>query len=217
MTARARSRGRIVGFGFGFCCGLWLAAMPLSSKAADDAAAERQRIAQERAAAEAAHAARVAECEQRFVVTPCVNTAQRELRETQDKLRQQQVMLDEAQRRQRAALRIEAIRRKVAADEQAPRPPVVSGAASANLTLRAQPPRAAASASRTRQAVPLEPGQRAVSAALPARERTSRQAQKQAEMKAHREDVARREAARRASGKPLAAPLPVPRAASAAR
>jgi len=185
------------------CLGVALCCRVAAAAAADDPAAQRQRIAQERAAAAVAHQARVAECEQRFVVTSCVKASQRALRDALDRLRQQQMALDEAQRKQRAAERVDAISRKLAADE-AQRPPVIGPAASANLTLREQKARAPG---RTAAGEPKAASTRQE------QQRSSRQLQqsrRQAELRAHRESVEQRNAERRASGKAPAAPLPVP-------
>ena len=79
--------------------------------------AERDRIKSERDQAEAAYRTRELECRQRFVVTPCLDQARRDRRQTMDRLRQQQEVLDEAQRKQRAAQRVGEIQTKVSGDE----------------------------------------------------------------------------------------------------
>src|SRR5450432_402848 len=70
-----------------------------AAASADDT--ERQRIATERAAAEARYVARERECRERFVVTSCVDDAKRERRQVLDALKARQLRLDEAKRRAR--------------------------------------------------------------------------------------------------------------------
>ena len=79
--------------------------------------AERERIRAERAQAEQVFAARERECRDRFAVTRCLDEARRERRATLEHLNRQQGVLDEAQRKQRAAQRMESIRGKVSTDE----------------------------------------------------------------------------------------------------
>lgn len=74
---------------------------------------ERQRIASERAQVQAAFAQRERECHERFMVSDCLEKARRDRREALERLRYQDVILDEAQRRQRAVERMEDIRSKV--------------------------------------------------------------------------------------------------------
>src|SRR5947207_14324881 len=93
------------------------ATLPAWAISPADDAAERQRIAAEQAEVEKAYAAREAECRRRFIVTSCLDAARRDRREAVERLRQQEVVLDEAQRKQRAAQRIEEIRSKVSADD----------------------------------------------------------------------------------------------------
>ena len=59
----------------------------------------------ERAAANAQFAERERACQRRFVVTACVDAARTDQRELLTRLRDAEVKLDEAQRRQRAAER----------------------------------------------------------------------------------------------------------------
>ncbi len=69
---------------------------------ADDSSAQRQRLAAERATIEARFRADEAACRERFVVTPCVDEAKAARREALARLRQQELVLDDADRRQRA-------------------------------------------------------------------------------------------------------------------
>ena len=84
-----------------------------AAAAADDSRAERDRIAREREEVKLRYAEREGECRQRFVVTACVDAARTERREALDHLDEQQRVLDEAQRKRRAAERMERIRGKI--------------------------------------------------------------------------------------------------------
>jgi len=112
--------------------------------AADDAS-ERARISAERAAAETQFAERERECAGRFVVAACVQGAQREHRSALATLRQQETSLDEAQRKQRAAERLQRLSTPRVNEPRAP----------ANVSPReahvARPPRAASQAPRSPQ------------------------------------------------------------------
>jgi len=77
---------------------------------ADDSA-ERARIARERADVEARFQAQRRECETRFAVTACVDEARAGHRQGRE-----EGVLDEAQRRQRAAARLSAIEEKQRAE-----------------------------------------------------------------------------------------------------
>ena len=76
---------------------------------------ERERIASERAQVQALYAQRERECQQKFIVTACLEEARRTRREALERLRREDVLLDEAQRRQRARQRMEDISSKVSA------------------------------------------------------------------------------------------------------
>lgn len=65
--------------------------------------AERERIAQQRQAAEVQYAQREAECKRRFVVTSCIDQARADRRQSLDNLHQQEIALDEVERQQRSA------------------------------------------------------------------------------------------------------------------
>ncbi|MDQ6638830.1 MAG: hypothetical protein M3Z15_04095, partial [Pseudomonadota bacterium] len=99
--------------------GLFLAltfavAFPGGAAGSDDA--ERNRIAEEKAAIESRYAARERECRERFVVTSCVDDAKRERRHGLDALRDRQLQLDEARRRERTAERRSELAAKAADD-----------------------------------------------------------------------------------------------------
>ncbi|MEP7058828.1 MAG: hypothetical protein ABI809_13765, partial [Caldimonas sp.] len=84
-------------------------ASPARAQAASTPKSGRERIADERAAAQARFSARQRACLERFVVTSCVEDAQRERRETLSRLRHEQNLLDEIERKTRAAERRESI------------------------------------------------------------------------------------------------------------
>ena len=108
-----------------------LASAAASSLATTDAVAERERIARERAEVQAALTKQEAACQERFVVTPCVEAARKAEREALARLRRQEVLLDEQQRKQRAAERAQAIRNNISADEARRRDESTTATASA--------------------------------------------------------------------------------------
>ncbi|WP_280155621.1 hypothetical protein [Piscinibacter sp. XHJ-5] len=172
--------------------------------------AERDRIAAERAGVEATFGERERACRERFVVTSCLEDARRDRRQALENLRQQQVILDEAQRKQRAAQRMDDIRAKVSGEEAQRR--------KAPVHERGRPPkRPDDGASRE----PHRPAASPASAALPASAaraaasaRIGEYEKRKTEAREHREAVQRRNAEKAAQGKVPAAPLPVPGAAS---
>jgi colicin import membrane protein len=163
--------------------------------------AERARIATERATAEATLAQRERECSTRFVVTACVEEARTAYRATIASLRREQAVLDETERRQRAAER----QQRLSAKEDAAVPP----------TPRA--PRVA------RAARPLLQADDAASAPAPAARPDDKKSEEAARAaayaarieaaQAHRAAVERRNAEREKKGK-KAQPLPLPASAT---
>jgi len=183
-----------------------------------DVAAERQRIAAARTAADQRYAERERECRQRFAVTACIDDAQRERRATLGALRRELNLLEEGQRQGRAAERQEMLDERAQAE---------AARASASA---ARPPRSAASGGAPEEPHPhaTAPGNAPVPSAVlkspgrlpegprPASEEarsraTFDAAQRAAE--AHRAEVEAKNARRAASKKP-AAPLPVPAASA---
>lgn len=195
-----------------------------AAHAANGDAAERDRIARERSGVEQRYEAAERECQRRFAVTDCLEGAQRERREAMLRLRREETLLDEVQRKQRAADRIEAIRRKVGAEAQgrtpAAREPRVAAPARAPAASRdATAADEAASASplrrgrvtvRQRSAAPAAAADRA---AQEARSRAAFEARQSAARDRIEEN--RRRNDERNQGKPPAAPLPT--ASGAAR
>ena len=181
----------------------WLAsaAAPAIGEEAD--ATQRARIASERSAAQAAFEQREHECQERFVVTPCVDAARRAQRDSFARLRREEAALEERQRHERAAQR---------AGNSAARPVAVASSAA---------PRS------RRSAGPHEPEAPQPRAHVPKGPKVSPEEQRQTEARnaakfeaaklaaqQRREAVEKRNAERATSGKG-AAPLPVPAAASA--
>ena len=177
---------------FGGACGAALAA---------DAPTERARIRAERAQAEQRYAEAERDCRTRFVVTSCVEAARAQRRDALGRLRNEELVLDQAERRQRAAERAAAIRDKQAHDEApraAPRAPApIASAAAPRLQLRRH---GAESAHRAEPRLSPE---------TEARNRAAYEA-RQREAEEHRAAVQRRNAERQARGKTPSLPLPLP-------
>lgn len=196
-----------------------LAAGPANVAAAPGAApesVERDRIARERADVQATFAKQEADCQTRFVVTPCVDAARKAEREALARLRRQEVLLDEQARRQRAAERTAAIRSSVSADEARRREEAAaaSGAAAPVRVERAELVDSPGPAERPRRELPIDaPASAAARQALEQQNIERNEAQRRA-IQAHRESVEERNAKRAASTKPPAAPLPVPSGAA---
>jgi len=192
--------------------GVLAAALPAVSAAftPEEERIERERIKSERAQVEAAYATRERECRDRFVVTSCIEGARRDRRQALERLRRQQEVMDEAQRKQRAAQRMEDIRSKIV-DEDSKRPAVTvrqrrDGKPRDEPADRSPPERSASAAG---------PARAASQATAQETKRRLDYASRQQEAKAHREAVERRNAERAAKGKRPAATLPVPASAAA--
>ena len=94
----------------------WLVCVPICACAAP-AGSERERIADERAAATATLGAQERACQAQFAVTACVEAARRAQAATLTRLHRQQMQLDDAKRREAAAGRAQAIRSKAEAKQ----------------------------------------------------------------------------------------------------
>lgn len=179
---------------------------------------ERQRIALERQQSDAEFSRADVSCRARFVVAACLDEARKQHRNTHERLRLQLNMLDEAQRKQRAAERVDAIRAKVSAEEADRR----EVEAQSRRQAVEQPAASAPSGSRARAvdvAKPVKPAPAPHPRSEPRNtkrpmatdaQRVSEYQARQRAAQAHRDEVERRNAARAASGKKPAAPLPVP-------
>ncbi|MDB5753297.1 MAG: hypothetical protein JWP65_3718, partial [Ramlibacter sp.] len=95
------------------------AAWPVQAQAQDvDVQVERQRIGAERAAADAAFEAREKACYGKFGVNDCLDAARRRRNEAVADLRRQEVALNDAERKRRAAERLQDIDARAAAQRQ---------------------------------------------------------------------------------------------------
>jgi hypothetical protein len=193
-----------------------LASTAAPSLAAANAATERERITRERADVQAAFTRQEATCQQRFIVTPCIEAAHKAQREALARLHRQEVLLDEQARKQRAAERAQAIRENISADEARRRDESAAGTASAPVRVeRAELAETPARVERPRRELPVSerPTDAAARRAVEQEHIERYEADRRAAL-AHREAVEQRNAKRMASGK-AAAPLPVPPGASA--
>jgi hypothetical protein len=176
--------------------------------------AEHDRMAAERAAADAQLAAQERECSTRFIVAACVEDARTAHRATLARLRQQQLQIDEARRRELAAARRKAAAERVEA-QQAHASEAPAGAPSVRVRHAPEP----GPVLRTPDASLPRPIAGSASGVDRATLEQRNEAQFDARARAaqaHREEVARRNAQRQAQGK-VAAPLPAGAGASAAR
>ena len=168
-----------------------------SGALAQDAVVERRRIEAERRQFEARFAAEDAACRQRFEVTSCVDEVKARRRESLAGLRQQELLLADAERRKRAAARMQAIEaRRIEAESRPPAPPQP-----APVLRRPLPPSAAASSREQHRHDALE--------ATAAAQRASAAAARRAVAADDRARIAEREA-QRASDTKKSAPLPLP-------
>ena len=178
----------------------------LAAAAAEPPAAERARIRAERAQAERRYAEAERDCRTRFVVTSCVEDAREQRRQTLTRLRAEELVLDRAERQQRAAERAAAIRGKQSRDDVPRKPRLIDvpalAASAPPPRLRLRPPPAPRGGATTTP----EARQRAA-AAYEERQRAAQ---------AHREAVERRNAERQAKAKKPSQPLPLPMPPTAA-
>ena len=170
------------------------------------AESERDRIAAERATATARFAEQERACQERFVVTSCVDAARKEQQMTLTRLHRAELVLDESERREAGARRRQALQERAAAQEARASEPAEEARREYPHSATAPNPGAA---SQPQRLPPSAADQRASEqrneAAFEARTRAAR---------AHRESVERRNAQRAKEGK-VPAPLPVPSGASA--
>jgi hypothetical protein len=187
-----------------------LLAVPAAAVPAD-AAAERERIETERRLIEAAFADEEAACLRRFVVTPCIEAVQARRREALAPLRHQELLLDEAERRARAAARLQGIEARRAA--VAARPPAASAVMPAQLSPDPQNGTAAAAPSAVAsQPARAAPSQDRSAAAEAAARRAAAAQRRRDDAAADRARIAERRAQQQGQ---RSAPLPVPAARSA--
>ena len=193
-----------------------LAALFLGTAFADapaDAAAERQRIGAERAAAEAVYVSQVQACSSRFVVTSCVDAARAQRHAALAALDRQQEVLDDAQRKQRAAERLQAIDSKVSGEE-ARRRDEAARERSADRRDSQEPKPLGPQGGNAQPRAAKEPVDLAQRAQAEQRARSAFEL-KQLQAEAHRLEVQRRNQERARKANP-GVPLPVPAAADLA-
>ncbi len=208
--------------------GVWAVLAPNVAWASESA--DRARIGQARAEADAVLARKQAECRQRFAVNDCLLEARKEHRAVVDPLRKELLLLDDKQRKQRAADRTERIRVKSEAQNDpgsaaqaasgaasfgaadvfphaTVRPKIRSATPSASSSEPAMPAEAAAPVASPASVEPDRPVTRKAAKTQPAGEGYQTLRVRQAE--ARRQNVLQKNAERDAK-KPPAKPLPVP-------
>jgi colicin import membrane protein len=179
-------------------------------------AAERARIARERAEVEARARAGETACAREFAVSSCLQKVRAERRAAVQQLDRQRSVLDEAQRKQRAAERLARLReRQEAAAREPVRPKVEVRARNASAPV---PERSASDVA----AVEADQAERARQAAAAASAADAKAAQRvdargvrERKAQAHKQSVEERNRDRAAKKAP-AAPLPVPPSAVSA-
>lgn len=193
---------------------LWIAmASPVQAQL--DAATEKARIAQERSAADQRLHEQEKACAARFAVTSCVEAARKAHRDALAPLRQQEFLLDDAQRQQRAAQRRVELQEKaaqtkgdivlpgtqpVAADDMVPAPKK-SQASSRKAPLP------------TEQAqIDQQRAQKQAAAQAEADQRVKSQQKKLELAQQRKAEAEKRNAEKASSGKPAPAALKVPAA-----
>jgi colicin import membrane protein len=179
---------------------------------ADDDAAERQRIERERAEIIARSRTDEAACAQRFAVSACVEQVRGERRAALHQLDLQRALLDDAQRKRRAAERQERIRLRQdtqSRDDESRQSPAASAAsAPARAASAAEPEAARRPEARRRSAAAVAEERDAAAKRAAASKRRAEEAA------AHRAAVEQRNMERNLK-KPPAPTLPVPAASAA--
>jgi colicin import membrane protein len=192
------------------------------ASAADSYDAQSDRIAADRAAANARFADQERDCKSRFIVTSCMDAALNERRTTLNRLHKEQMILDEQRRHDAAAARREEIRSK--AEAQDARASDVEPPAPRERTRSPPQPRSvmpfASDVPKAARAPRLRPSGVDAAASTPDQREIEKRNEEKFDAnaqaaKAHREEVERRNAERASKGK-VAAPLPIPSAASGA-
>lgn len=187
-----------------------------------DQAVERARIKKERAQAEAVFNEQAQACLSRFLVTPCTDDAKRARREALANLRQQENLLDDEQRKQRAAERAQGLADKASQKRHDIALPPGAAASAQPEGVGASSPSPARPAPRPVNALTPEQAeesarQRAAAQAGEAAEASRRaQAQRQKLEAAtrHRAEVEKRNAEQARSAKPASPGLPSPAASA---
>ena len=169
----------------------------------DATAAQRRRIAEERAAVEARAKAAQAACAEQFAVTACVDRVKAERREPRRRLDGEAAMLDAEDRRRRAAQRLLQIEQRQAVSAQTP---PTDGVRSQSAKAVETPASDTRSPSQPR-ATEADRQAAASAAAARAAQRAAASARRASEAEAHRAAVEARNRERE-SKRPPAKPLP---------
>jgi|SRR6476661_7406145 len=197
------------------CC------LPAFADEAKDAVAERARIAAERSRLEAVFQTEQKACYRKFAVSGCIADAQARRRDALADLRRQEIALNDAERKARAAERMRALEQKQAdearrqSEAAAAEPAKRAGreqraqekaanaqaAAAKEGTGKARPPRTAPAPKAAASAAPRSPGEQP-----DAGENRRKYDERQRQAQEHKASVEQRQAQR---NKP-AQPLPVP-------
>lgn len=193
-----------------------------ATTSAEDLQAQRRRIEDERRVVIEQAAQEERRCQERFIVTPCVEDVRARRRESLDRLARDLAVVDGALRQQRAADRLQRLSDKQRAQREAmnrPAPPPrvlnraeatrPASAASAGSSASAEPTSSrSGNAAKGSTSAPDKVQQRRNKAE---HEERVRQAQQR------RDEVLQRNARRAAEGRAPAAPLPLPPASDVGR
>lgn len=114
------------------CLVALIALLPVAAVGQADASAKRERLDAERSQAEEIYRRKEAECRTRFAVTACIDAARAERRATLARIRDEQLQLDEARRKERAAERLRRIEEKRRESAGAPPPSALPAPAPAD-------------------------------------------------------------------------------------
>jgi colicin import membrane protein len=176
-----------------------------------DAETERARIVQERSAADQRLREQEKACEARFVVTSCLEAARQTHRDTVAPLRQQEFLLDDAQRQQRAAQRRAELQEKAArtnSDKPGAQPVVTDDAVS--VPKQNQPSSRKAPTPKEQTQIDQQRAKKQAAGQAQADQRVKSQQKKLELAQQRKAEVEKRNAEKAASGKPPAAALKVP-------
>jgi colicin import membrane protein len=190
-----------------------------AGQAADDSAAERQRIERERVEVDTRARSGEAACAERFAVSACLAQVRAERRAAMQKLDHQRALLDDAQRKRRASERQARIRERqdaAARADEARVPP--SATAPSRAAAPASPPASAAQSSAATQPDARRRSPAAAASENAAATRRAAASKQRAEEAAKHREAVEQKNREHAAKRPPAPALPVPatNAASAA-
>ncbi|NMM79602.1 hypothetical protein B2J86_01415 [Acidovorax sp. SRB_14] len=178
-----------------------------AARAQESESLQREREAIDRALQQAEKG-----CYQRFAVEDCLREARRSAREARARVRQRQLVLDEAERRERAAQRLSEIQEREST-RVPPTPPPSASAEPARRPTQADIDRQAQERARTQQdrrAAQQARQAQAREAAAQAEAAREKQLQKQQAAAEHKARVLKSQADKASAGQKPAAPLPPP-------